>query len=126
KIFEFSPPEYSSIYSGVMNTLLGYNVNSEYVLIIKINEFQNLESKTPEYETKYSFERRSWHYYLPYGNWLLDFEKAFNILDKLNNQNITVKENIIIKSQNNDEFIILLSNATILLNKDPKPDITFI
>ncbi|CAG8811211.1 37602_t:CDS:2, partial [Gigaspora margarita] len=126
KIFEFSPQEYDNIDYGIRNALVNYKMDSESTLIIEINGFQKLEGQMyfdilelcPEHETKCSFERRSWHHCPPYD--------IFDIPNEQNDKNIIVEKNIIIQNQINEEPIILLSNATVLLNEDPKPGITYI
>ncbi|CAG8834593.1 26066_t:CDS:2, partial [Gigaspora margarita] len=46
KIFEFSLSEYDNIYSGIKNALDYYKMNTGCAPLIKINGFQNVESKT--------------------------------------------------------------------------------
>ncbi|CAG8837064.1 19114_t:CDS:2, partial [Racocetra persica] len=114
----------------ITNTLHKYEINPECAPIIEINGFKmkdkaiylNILENCPEHETKYSFERRSWHHYPPYE----EFRSIFDVPDKLNDQNIIVKEKVIIKNQIDDEPIIFLSNAIILLNEDAKPGITYV
>ncbi|CAG8847544.1 4207_t:CDS:2, partial [Gigaspora margarita] len=116
KIFEFSPQEYDNIDYGIRNALFNYKMDSESTLIIKINGFQKLEGQM-------------YLDILELCDWPSDFEEArdiFDILDEQNDKNIIVEENIIIQNQINEESIILPSNATVLLNKDPKPGITYI
>ncbi|CAG8588042.1 6020_t:CDS:2 [Racocetra fulgida] len=137
KIFEFSSSEYENIYFGITNALHKYEMNSECAPIIEINGFEakdkatyiNILENCPEHETKCSFEKRSWHHYPPYGEWPSDLEESrsiFDVLDELNDQNIIVEEKVIIKNQIDNEPIIFLSNATILLNEDAKPEITYV
>ncbi|CAG8509102.1 3869_t:CDS:2, partial [Dentiscutata heterogama] len=83
----------------------------------------------PEHETKCFFERRSWYHYPPYGKWPSDLEESrriFDVPDELNDKNIIVEKKVIIKNQIDDKSIIFSSNATILLNEDPKPGITYV
>ncbi|CAG8782129.1 24603_t:CDS:2, partial [Racocetra persica] len=137
KIFEFSLSKYENTYFRITNALHKYEINPECALIIEINGFEtknkatylNILENCPEHETKYSFKRRSWHHYLPYGEWpsdLEEFQSIFDIPDELNDQNIIVEEKVIIKNQIDDEPIIFLSNATILLNEDAKPGIIYV
>ncbi|CAG8825588.1 3528_t:CDS:2, partial [Gigaspora margarita] len=140
KIFEFSFSEYDNIYSRIKNWVNPLPVMSEsyYVeiyiyqplqIILQNLLYYRIHLFGPEHETKCSFERRSWHYYPPHGDWPSDVEEArniFDIPDELNDQNITIEENVIIKNQPDDEPVILLPNATILLNGDSKPGITYI
>ncbi|CAG8819194.1 10551_t:CDS:2, partial [Gigaspora rosea] len=154
KIFEFSPSEYESIYSGITNALQKYEMNSECAPTIEVNGFETRDEAAylkileywfrewvnpspvmsesyyvetyiyrplqiilhnllylrihlygPEHETKCSFERKIWHHYPPYGEWPSDFEEArslFDVPDELNDQNIIVEENVIIKNQIDD------------------------
>ncbi|CAG8683142.1 284_t:CDS:2, partial [Dentiscutata heterogama] len=85
----------------------------------------------PEHETKCSFERRSWYHYPPYGAWPSNFEEArkmFDVLDsdEINDQNIIVEENIIIKNQIDDPIILPSNNTNISLYGEPKPGVTYI
>ncbi|CAG8845851.1 2258_t:CDS:2, partial [Racocetra persica] len=65
---------YENIYFRITNALYKYEMNPECASIIEINGFETKDKATylnilenySKHETKCSFERRSWHHYLPY------------------------------------------------------------